>query len=175
MGGWKSEKMELSRRRNVNRGYRKLTVWQNTIGYYALTCEVFRAFPFVLQRVPAQQIASVNSIHRNIAEGYCRRSVKEYLLFLNFGLSSAGESVSGLHAYRNANQISEAGFERLDTAAWKLENGLKRLIESLQSKEREGGWQESFVIRESNTAYRIENHIAEPVGPPERPGRKRED
>lgn len=156
--------MELSRRRNVNRGYRKLTVWQGAIGYYALTCEVFQALPFVLQRVAAQQIASVDSIHRNIAEGYCRRSVKEYLLFLNFGLSSAGESVSGLHAYRNANQISEADFERLDTAAWKLENGLKRLIESLQSKQREGGWQESFIIRESNTAYCIESGLGKVEG-----------
>ena len=157
--------MEFSERRNINRGYRKLKVWQDAIGYYALTCEVFRAFPVVLQRVAAQQIASVDSIHRNIAEGYCRRSLKEYLQFLNFGLSSAGESVSGLHAYRNANQISEVDFERLDTAAWKLENGLKRLIESLQSKQREDGWQESFVIRESNTAY----HGAETESRPSQP------
>ena len=154
--------MEFSERRNINRGYRKLKVWQDAIGYYALTCEVFRAFPVVLQRLAAQQFASVDSIHRNIAEGYCRRSLKEYLQFLNFGLSSAGESVSGLHAYRNANQVSEVDFERLDAAAWKLENGLKRLIESLQSKQREGGWQESFVIRESNTAY----HVAETEGRP---------
>jgi four helix bundle protein len=167
--------MQLSERRNINRGYRKLTVWQDAIGYYVLTCEVFRAFPFVLQRVAAQQIASVDSIHRNIAEGYCRRSLKEYLQFLNFGLSSAGESVSGLHAYRNADQISQADFERLDTVAWKLENGLKRLIESLQSKHGEGKWQESFVIRESNIAYRIENHVVDPKGPANPPGCKRED
>ncbi len=168
---WKSENMELSQRRNVNRGDRKLTVWQDAINYYALTCEVFRAFPFVLQRVAAQQIASVDSIHRNIAEGYCRRSLKEHLQSLNFGLSSAGESVSGLHAYRNADQVSEADFERLDTVAWRLENGLKRLIESLQSKERDGGWQESFVIRESNIAYCVENHLAEMEDPRGRPCR----
>ncbi len=131
------------------------------LSYYTLTSEVFRVFPVVLQRLAAQQIASVDSIHRNIA-GYCRRSLKEYLQFLNFGLSSAGESVSGLHAYRNADQISEVDFERLDTCAWKLENGLKRLIENLQSKQREGGWVESFVIRESNTAY----HAAETEGRP---------
>ena len=174
MEEWKSEDMEFSKRRNVNRGYRRLAVWQDAIGYYALTSGVFLAFPFVLQRVAAQQIVSVDSIHRNIAEGYCRRSLKEYLQFLNFGLSSAGESVSGLHAYRKAAQISEADFERLDATAWKLQNGLKRLIESLQSKQKEGGWQESFVIRESNIAYRIENEVADTKGPPNRPGRKRE-
>ena len=142
--------MNFENRRNINRGYRNLVVWQDAVAFYALTCEIFRKFPFVVQRVASQQIASVDSIHRNIAEGYCRRSLKEYLHFLNIALSSAGESVSGLHAYRSANQISEAEFERLDTAAWKLENGLKRLIESLQLKQETGEWQESFVKEEAS-------------------------
>ena len=90
----------MSERRNVNRGYRKLIVWLDAIEYYRLTCEIFRRFPYELKRVASQQIASVDSIHRNIAEGYCRRSVKEYLHFLNIALAAAGESISGLHAYR---------------------------------------------------------------------------
>jgi len=144
--------MDFERRRNINRGYRKLVVWQDAISLYAMTGEVFRAFPFVFQRMASQQIASVDSIHRNIAEGYCRRSLKEYLQFLNIALSSTGESVSGLHAYRSANQISEMDFERLDTAAWKLENGLKRLIESLQEKQAAGEWESSF-LKEEAVAY----------------------
>ena len=59
----------------------------------------------------SQAIASADSIHRNIAEGYCRRSVKEYLQFLNFALGSLGELVSGLHAYHKAEQMSEARFQ----------------------------------------------------------------
>lgn len=147
--------MNFEKRKNINRGYRSLVVWRDAVAFYVLTCEVFRNFPFVLQRVASQQIAAVDSIHRNIAEGYCRRSLKEYLQFLNIALSSAGESVSGLHAYRSANQISEVDFERLDTAAWKLENGLKRLIESLQLKKRMGDWQDSFV-KEDASVYGIE-------------------
>ena len=95
----------------------------------------------------------MDSIHRNIAEGYCRRSIREYLQYLNIALSSAGESVSGLHAYRHASQIPEADFERLETAAWKLENGLRRLIESLQYKKDGGEWDDSFVVKESNEEY----------------------
>jgi four helix bundle protein len=45
-----------------------------------------------------QAIASTDSAHRNIAEGYCRRSIREYLNFLNIALGSLGESVSGLYA-----------------------------------------------------------------------------
>ena len=82
----------------------------NAIAYYAATCRTFCGFAFVLQRVGSQQIASVDSIHRNIAEGYCRRSLKEYLRFLNIALASAGESVSGLHAFHAAKQIAHVDF-----------------------------------------------------------------
>ena len=74
--------------------------------------------------------------------------------FLNFALSSAGESVSGLHAYHSASQISEADFERLDVAAYKLENGLKRLIESLQTKQESGTWEDNFAVKEEALPYR---------------------
>jgi len=131
-------------RRNVNRGYMKLTVWQDAIAFYGHTVSVFRDWPFEMRRVAGQQIASVDSIHRNIAEGYCRRSLKEYLQFLNIALSSTGESVSGLHAYHGASQLPDDKFESLDAEAYKIENGLKRLIESLQKKKREGTWQDEF-------------------------------
>jgi len=52
-------------RKNRNRGYQKLNVWNDAINYYALTYDVFRSFPFELKRVASQQIASVDSVHRN--------------------------------------------------------------------------------------------------------------
>ena len=144
---------KVSERRNINRGYMKLIVWQDAETFYVHTCRIFRSFPHELKRIAPQQIASVDSIHRNIAEGYCRRSLKEYLQFLNVALSSAGESVSGIHVYNVAAQITPEQFDDLDTIAFKLENGLKRLIESLQEKQQTDTWQDSFVIRESNAAY----------------------
>lgn len=143
----------VSPHRNMNRGYRKLDVWTDAIEYYAVTCDVFRGFPYDLKRVASNQIASVDSIHRNIAEGYCRRSIKEYLQFLNIAMASAGESVSGLHACSRTEQISMAQFKTADVLVFKLENGLKRLIESLQRKRDEGTWEDRFVVKESNDAY----------------------
>ena len=145
--------LDMAERKNINRGYMKLIVWQDAKAYYVLTCQIFRTFPYELKRVASQQIASADSIHRNIAEGYGRRSLKEYLQFLNVALGSAAESVSGLHVYETANQITHVQFEELDAVAFKLENGLKRLIESLQEKQQAGTWQDSFVIRESNAVY----------------------
>ena len=120
--------------KNKNRGYQQLRVWEDAVEYYRRSSGVFRGFPYELRRVASQAIASADSVHRNIAEGYCRRSIREYLHFLNVALGSLGESVSGLHAYRQAGQISESDFASLNDLAYKLENGLLKLVESLEKK-----------------------------------------
>ena len=78
--------------RNKNRGYQQLRVWQDAIEYYCLNCRVFKTFQFELRRVGSQAIASADSVHRNIAEGYCRRSLREYLQFLNESLERKQET-----------------------------------------------------------------------------------
>ena len=100
-----------------------------------------------------QAIASSDSVHRNIAEGYCRRSINEYLNFLNIALGSLGESVSGLHAYRKAEQLAEEDFEKLDSLGYKIENGLLRLVESLERKREQGDWIDHLIVKESNAVY----------------------
>jgi four helix bundle protein len=140
-------------RKNKNRGYQKLRVWNDAIEYYQQTFRIFRKFPYELKRVAGQAIASSDSVHRNIAEGYCRRSIHEYLNFLNIALGSLGESVSGLFAYRASGQITEEEFGTLDTLAYKLENGLLKLVESLELKRAKGDWTDHLVIKESNALY----------------------
>ena len=140
-------------KKNKNRGYQKLRVWQDAIEYYNNTCKVFRKFPYDLNRIASQAIAASDSVHRNIAEGYCRRSIKEYLNFLNIALASLGESVSGLHAYHRAAQLTEKQFQLLNDSAYKLENGLLKLVESLEYKRENGDWVDSLMTKESNTVY----------------------
>lgn len=140
-------------RKNKNRGYQNLRVWNDAIEYYSMTCGVFRGLPYELKRVTSQAIASSDSVHRNISGGYCRRSIHEYLNFLNIALGSLGESVPGLHAYRKANQITEDEFQRLDTLAYKLENGLIKLVESLERKREKGDWIDHLMIKEANAIY----------------------
>ena len=140
-------------RRNKNRGYQKLRVWQDAIDYYKQTSIVFRNFPYELKRISGQAIASSDSVHRNIAEGYCRRSIHEYLNFLNIALGSLGESVSGLYACRHSGQIKEEDFQILDALAYKLENGLLKLVESLERNRASGKWTDYLLVKESNAVY----------------------
>ena len=139
--------------KNKNRGYQQLRVWHDAIEFYRLNSQVFRKLPYEHKRVGSQAIAASDSVHRNIAEGYCRRSIREYLNFLNIALSSLAESVSGFHAYRAAGQISDDEFKALNELAFKLENGLLKLVESLERKKLDGDWVDSLIVKESNERY----------------------
>jgi four helix bundle protein len=152
-------------RRNKNRGYQQLRVWQDAIDLYRGASEVFSGFPFVLRKVASQNISSVDSVHRNLAEGYCRRSIREYIQFLYIALGSLGESVSGFTACRMAEQICEADFERLDSLAYRLEYGLLNLVASLEAKQASGDWIDSIIIRESNMEYTVESENHEDLYP----------
>ena len=112
-------------KRNKNRGYQKLRVWND-------------------------------AVHRNIAEGYCRRSIHEYIKFLYIALGSLGESVSGLYACRKAGQISIEDFEKQNALAFKLENGLLKLVQSIEEKQEYGQWTDHLIVKESNAAYVID-------------------
>jgi hypothetical protein len=86
-------------------------------------------------------------------QGVPEANSKEYLNFLNIALGSLDESVSGLFGYVNAKQISNAQFEKLDSLAYKLENELLKLVESLERKRDKGDWIDSLVVKESNAAH----------------------
>jgi len=75
---------------------------------------------------------------------------------LNIALGSLGESVSGLHAYRRAEQLDQETFEKLDGLAYKLENELLKLVESLERKREQGDWIDHLIIKESNEVYGAE-------------------
>jgi len=131
-------------RKNVNRGFKKLRVWQDAIALYALTSKIFSKFPFVLLKVASNSIDAAQSISRNIAEGYCRRGIKEYLNHLNIALGSCGELHSCYESYKEAAQITDEEYESIDELHYKVENELLKLIESLQKKQKEDNWEDSF-------------------------------
>ena len=131
-------------RKNINRGFKKLRVWQDAVSLYVLACNIFTNFPFELKKVAANSIDAAHSISRNISEGYCRRSLKEYLNHLNIALGSCGEFHSCCLSCKQAQQISEDEYERLDQLHYKVENALLKLIESLQKKQAEKQWEDKL-------------------------------
>ena len=131
-------------RKNINRGFKKLRVWNDAIDLYILTCKVLSNFPFELKKTAANCIDASHSIGRNIAEGYSRKGIKEYLNFLNIALGSCGEYYSCIVSFDKADQITKEDFEQLDELHYKTENELIQLIKSLQIKMRNGNWEDTF-------------------------------
>ena len=131
-------------RKNINRGFKKLRVWQDAVSLYVLAYRTFTDFSFELKKVAANGIDAAHSISRNISEGHCRRGLKEYLNHLNFALGSCGELHSCYVSFKRAGQISDNDYEKLDKLHYKVENELLKLIESLQKKQKDQNWE---VIR----------------------------
>jgi four helix bundle protein len=131
-------------RKNINRGFKRLRVWQDAVSLYILACRILSSFPFELKKVAANTIDAAHSISRNISEGYCRRSLKEYLNHLNIALGSCGEFHSCYESFKQAGQITEEEYERLDQLHYKVENSLLKLIESLQRKQKDKVWEDNL-------------------------------
>lgn len=134
-------------RKNINRGFKKLRVWQDAISLYVLACKILTNFPFELKKVAANSIDAAHSISRNISEGYCRRSLKEYLNHLNIALGSCGEFHCCYESFKQAHQITDEEYEKLDKLHYKVENALLKLIESLQKKQTDGEWEDNLQAK----------------------------
>lgn len=131
-------------RKNINRGFKQLRVWNDAVSLYVLTCKLLSKFPFELKKTAGNCIDSSHSISRNIAEGYSRKSIRDYLHFLNIALGSSGEYHSCISSFHKASQLTKEEYEQLDKLHYKTENELLQLIKSLQKKMKEGTWDDTF-------------------------------
>jgi len=119
--------------------------WRDAVSLYVLACKIVMKVPFELKKVASNSIDAAHSISRTIAEGYCRRSLKEYLNYLNYALGSCGEFHSCYESFKKAGQITDDEYENLDNLHFKVENSLLKLIETLQRKQKEASWEDTFT------------------------------
>lgn len=93
--------------KNINRGYRKLEVWNEAVELYAFVKKKITNLKGLSYKTKAQIEDSAFSISSNIAEGYCRRFLKENIQFNTIALASMGENYSQIFALFNAGEIDE--------------------------------------------------------------------
>ena len=135
---------EYTRRRNVNRGFMKLDVWIEAVAQFKEICSLLEDIGPVDFKLRSQILNCAQSISANIAEGYSRRSIKEYLQFLNIALGSSGELMTRMIGFKTIGAVSDRSFEEFDVRHYSVENKLIALTKSLQLKKREGTWIEEF-------------------------------
>jgi four helix bundle protein len=126
--------------RNKNRGYMNLIVWQKAMELFELVWKLTYVESRTDFKLRSQIVNAAQSISANMAEGYGRRSVKEYIQFLYVGLGSAGETMTRMIGLNGVQQVSDAGFREFDLLHYEVENRLLRLIEKLEQKRDDEDW-----------------------------------
>jgi four helix bundle protein len=143
----------LNRNRNINRGYRKLIVWHEAIELYVFVKDKIRKLNSVPFKVKAQVEDSIYSCHSNIAEGYSRRSLKEYIQFINISLSSLAENYSQNFALYSGNEIEIQWFDEYDKKHYSLENKLIQMNKTIISKVERNEWKDDYNLHEMVENY----------------------
>ena len=137
----------LERNKDLNRGFRKLRVWREAIDLYAFEKKVLgevKGLPF---KIRDQVLDSSFSISSNLSEGYCRRSIKEYIQFVNVALGSCGENYSQMYALLKSGEISKDVFDEFDKRHYGVENKLINLAKSLSNKMKTGqDWNSDYKM-----------------------------
>ena len=134
--------MEYTKRRNLNRGYMKLDAWQRGLDLFTQAFQMSdRLSDFKLK---SQFRDAAQSVSANIAEGYGRRSLPEYIQYLYITKGSLAETLTRAIGLQAVKIISAADFESFDQLHYEVENKLVRLIESLENKRQTNDWRDTL-------------------------------
>ena len=118
------------KRQNVNRGYMKLEVWQRALDLFKL---VFGKASVVRDwKLQSQINDAAQSVSSNIAEGYCRRSLPEYLQYLYIAKGSLGETLTRAIGLNQVQLLTDEALDAIDCLHYEVENKLLNLIKSLE-------------------------------------------
>ncbi len=113
-------------------GYRDLIVWQKSMDLVDEIYKIIRLLPLEERFALSDQMRrSAISIPSNIAEGYERKSKKEYLQFLSIAKSSRAELETQLYICIRQNYVTR---EKADKA-FSLCNEVGRILNTLINKE----------------------------------------
>ena len=144
----------LEKNKNINRGFRKLVVWQEAVNLYSFVDDLLSKVKITSYKVKAQVEDSIFSVPSNIAEGYYRRSIKENIQFINIALSSLGENYSQVFTLFNAEKVSEDIFNEYDKLHYSLENKLINFNKSMLNKlSKDADWKNDYTIKEMMIKY----------------------
>ena len=110
----------IQQNKNINGGYRKLEVWIEAVELYQVVKDKLKTLDSLSFKVRAQVEDSIFSVQSNIAEGYCRRSIKENIQYLAISMASLGENYSQIFTLTNSGDIEFDWFKEFDKKHYSL-------------------------------------------------------
>ena len=115
------------------KSHKELIVWKKAMDLIYKTYKITGQFPREKMYGLVQQMRrSAVAIPSNIAEGYNRYHIKEYLQFLNIANSSAAELETQLLIAKNLKFIKELDYSEADNSLTEVLKMLTVLIRKLK-------------------------------------------
>ena len=109
--------------------YKDLLVWQKAIHFVTQVYKAVKGFPQEeLYGLTSQIKRAAVSIPSNIAEGYGRKSTKDYIRFLQIAMGSIFEIQTQLEISKNLEFVSESSFGELYEYSREIERMLSSMI-----------------------------------------------
>jgi len=110
-----------------------------------------KSVPF---KIKAQIEDSSLSCPSNIAEGYSRRSLKEYIQYVNIALASLSENYTQIFALLSSGNIDREWFDEYDKKHYSLENKLVKMNKTMLTKIDRNEWKSDYILRELIEKYK---------------------
>lgn len=140
------------------RGVRGLLAWQRADELASAIYRTMTASPTDDRWLSRQAIRSAISVPANIAEGYGRGSIGDYMRFVDIARGSLAELEYYLHFFEREHLLDSTKAKRLQDLHQETGRLTHGLWKSLKEKARNGSWDHTGLVREERANYGAEPH-----------------
>ncbi|MBI2035325.1 MAG: four helix bundle protein [Candidatus Liptonbacteria bacterium] len=115
--------------------YKELRVWSRSVDLVIEIYKLTKSFPREeIYGITSQMRRAAVAIPSNIAEGYNRGHLKEYIQFLRIALASATELETQLIVSEKLRYLSDPDFKRIESITIEVMKMLRKLLIKLCPK-----------------------------------------
>jgi four helix bundle protein len=136
-------------------GYKKLLAWQAADEVAAAVHGLVVKFPYTYADLRGQMLKSAGSAADNIAEGYCRNALGDYIRFCEIARGSLGELGSQIQRCERWKLITSDALSGVLALYGDATYHLEQLIKSLRAKRQDGTWDRSLGVSEQSVSYEV--------------------
>ncbi len=138
-------------------GYKNIIAWQKADDLAAMIHSLSKSWGAGYYRLSDQMRSAAVSVKSNIAEGYCRVSLGDYIRFCEIARGSLGELGSQIQDCERWDLVKGDQLTNLLEQYGDTTFFLEKLIAGLKKKQQAGDWDKSFGTKEERASYIAED------------------